>query len=1182
VSDPFVHLHTHCEYSLLDGLGRVGDLVSAAAALHMPALALTDHGTMFGAIEFYEKAKDKGVKPIIGCEVYLADRPIGDRPGPDAKNYHLVLLAENEVGYRNLIHLATEAQLRGFYRKPRIDHHMLAAHSEGLVCLSGCASSELASIILSGDLAAAEEKADWYRQVFGDRYYLELQYHDLDFQVQINQGVVHVSQKLGLPLVATNDVHYVEARHASAHEILLCVQTQTTLADPKRMRLGSHEFYLKSPDEMARLFGSYPGALRNTLEIAERCNLQLTFGRPQLPTVEVPEGLSSEGFLRRLCEEGLARRYRAVTPAIRERLEYELSIIEKTGFLDYFLLVYDVMRFARESGIPVGPGRGSSAGSLVAYVLFVTNVDPIEHELSFERFLNPERVTMPDMDLDFADDRRDELIRYVTEKYGRDRVAQIITFGTIGARAGVRDVGRVLGLSYGDVDRVAKLIPAMNASIESAKNDVPELQELYDSDPAMRRLLDTVQDLEGVARHASTHAAGVVIARDPLSQHVPLYKVPKNDQVVTQYAMSSIEKIGLLKMDFLGLRTLTVLQRACNFIKSGTGTALTPDEIPLDDPSIFRLLSSGDTFGVFQVDGDGMRRLLMELQPDDFGHIVAVVALYRPGPMKQIPDFVKRRHGRETVEYVHPALEEVLAPTFGILVYQEQVMRLFNLVAGYSMGEADLVRRAMAKKKPEELAKHHSSFLDRAEDRGTSRAIAQQLWDIVEPFCGYAFPKPHAAAYAVLTCQTAYLKANYPREYLAGIMSAERGNADRISDALSECRRLRIPVFGADVNRSDVDFTLEDSGIRLGLGAIKHVGDAVAESIVNTRNEGGPFVSIEDFCRRVDWKVVNKRCLEPLIKCGALDSLGVERGKLLHNIEALAGFGAHLQRAALAGPSLFGEVEEPEVVLPLELAAAASLEDKLAWEQDLLGVFVSPHPLADSEDSLAEIGVLKVRDLTDDRDGTRVRVAGMIQKASSFSTRNGSMMGSFQLTGTQGSIKVTVFSRSFEKLQPEMVEGRICVVEGRVDASDGKLQLVADRVLELEQAAREPMPSNGKRNGSGSGNGHGAPSGASNAPMPAAALASPPRRRIRIDVQRSADRQADLERLQMIYGVILDSPGPDEVEIMVHGQGKPRSVPLPHRYVGHSERLENRLREIAGEGSVAIIELRSQVETPPS
>jgi DNA polymerase-3 subunit alpha len=1180
VSDPFVHLHAHCEYSLLDGLGRVGDLVSAAATMGMPALALTDHGTMFGAIEFYSKAKEKGVKPIIGCEVYLADRPLGDRPGPDAKNYHLVLLAENETGYRNLIHLSTEAHLQGFYRKPRVDHQMLAAHSAGLICLSGCASSELSSIILSGDLAAAEEKADWYRQVFPDRYYLELQYHNLDFQVQINQGVVHLSQKLGLPLVATNDVHYVEARHAPAHEILLCVQTQTTLADPKRMKLGSGEFYLKSPEQMMELFGSYPGAIHNTLEIAERCNLELTFGRPQLPKVEVPSGMTSEGYLRQLCEDGLSRRYSHITPEIRGRLEYELSIIEKTGFLDYFLLVYDVMRFARESGIPVGPGRGSSAGSLVAYVLFVTNVDPVKHELSFERFLNPERVTMPDMDLDFADDRRDELIRYVTEKYGRDRVAQIITFGTIGARAGVRDVGRVLGLSYNDVDRVAKLIPGVNATVETAKKDVPELQELYDGDPAMRRLLDTVQDLEGVARHASTHAAGVVIARDPLSHHVPLYKVPKNDQIVTQYAMGSIEKIGLLKMDFLGLRTLTILQRACTFISESTGQALSPDTVPLEDPSVFELLSSGQTFGVFQVDGDGMRKLLMELQPDEFGHIVAVVALYRPGPMKQIPDFVKRRHGRERVEYVHPALEEVLAPTFGILVYQEQVMRLFNLVAGYSMGEADLVRRAMAKKKPEELAKHHSSFLDRAEERGTPRSVAQQLWDVVEPFCGYAFPKPHAAAYAVLTCQTAYLKANYPREYLAGIMSAERGNTERVSDALSECRRLRISIFGADVNQSEIDVTLEDSGIRLGLGAIKHVGDAVAESIVRTRREGGPFASIEDFCRRVDWKTVNKRCLEPLIKCGALDSLGVERGKLLHNLDALVAFGAQLQRAALAGPSLFGEVDEPEVVLPLEMATPATLEDRLAWEQDLLGAFISPHPLADSEESLAEIGVLKVRDLSGERDGSRCRVAGMIQKPSSFNTRSGSVMGSFQLTGTQGSVKVTVFNRSFEKLQPEMVDGRICVVEGRVDASDGKLQLVADRILDLEQAAREPMSSNGKRNGNAAKS-HASPDSGPSAIIANGTAPGPGKHRIRVDFRRSADREADLERIQMLYGAILDCPGTDEVEVVVHGRGKPRSVPLPHRYAEFSDRLHRKLVEIAGEGSVVVSELRRQVESPP-
>ncbi|HEX6506422.1 MAG TPA: DNA polymerase III subunit alpha, partial [Chloroflexota bacterium] len=706
MSDTFVHLHSHTSYSLLDGLARIDDLLGAARDAGMPALALTDHGTMFGAIEFYSKAKELGVKPIIGCEVYVSDASLDQRPGPGSRNYHLVLLAENETGYRNLIQLTTQAHLEGFYRKPRVDHRLLAQHSDGLICLSGCASSEVARLILDGNLTGAEERADWYRSTFPDRYYLELQYHDLDLQKTINQGVMHLRQRLGLPLVATNDVHYVTERQAYAHEVLLCVQTQTTMSDPKRMKMETQQFYLKSTQQMQALFGEYPGAISNTLEIAERCNLDLVFGRPQLPRFETPDGLSSEMYLRRLCEQGVARRYSAITDEVRSRLEYELSVIVSTGFVDYFLLVYDVIRHAREQGIAVGPGRGSAAASIVAYCLFITNIDPVGHGLSFERFLNPERVTMPDMDLDFADDRRDEIIRYVTDKYDRDHVAQIITFGTMGPRAGVRDVGRVLGMPYPDVDRVAKLVPFMCSTVSKAKEESPELQQLYDSDENMRRLLDTVEDLEGVARHASTHAAGVVISRDPLAEHVPLYKVPKNDQLTTQYAMASIEKIGLLKMDFLGLRTLTILERARALVERTTGRPFDLEDIPLEDPSIYQLLSSGDTFGIFQVDGAGFRKLMRDLRPTEFKHIVAAGALYRPGPMEHIPEFVARKNGFKAVAYDHPALQEALEETYGVVVYQDQVMRVAALVAGYSMGEADLLRRAMGKKKAAELAKH--------------------------------------------------------------------------------------------------------------------------------------------------------------------------------------------------------------------------------------------------------------------------------------------------------------------------------------------------------------------------------------------------------------------------------------------------------------------------------------------
>jgi len=1154
VSD-FVHLHAHSAYSLLDGLGRVPDLVNAAVSQNMTALALTDHGTMFGAVEFYSKAREAGIKPIIGCEVYVSDRPLEEKGSPDSHTYHLVLLAENEVGYRNLIRLTTDAHLRGFYRKPRVDHALLEAHSDGVICLSACASGELATLILEGKLPEAEELADWYRSVFPDRYFLELQYHELEFQPRINQGVVHISRRLGLPLVATNDVHYVEARHATTHEVLLCVQTQTTLDDPKRMKLGSGEFYLKSEEQMQVLFGEYPGALSNSMAIAERCDLTLDFGRPQLPTVEIPPELTSESYLRQLCTKGLPQRYPDVTPEIRQRLDYELGVIEKTGFVDYFLLVYDVIRFAREQGIGVGPGRGSSAGSLVAYLLFVTNVDPIAHGLSFERFLNPERVSMPDMDLDFADDRRDEVIRYVTEKYGRDRVAQIITFGTIGPRAGVRDVGRVLGLPYDNVDRIAKLIPATAPTVERAKEESADLAQLSEADDTVRRVLNIVEDLEGVARHASTHAAGVVIARDPLSEHVPLYKVPKNDQVVTQYAMGSIEKIGLLKMDFLGLRTLTVLQRACRFVEQTTGRPLAWEDIPLEDPSIYRLLSAGDTFGVFQVDGDGMRRLLLDLQPDCFEHIIAVVALYRPGPMKQIPDFVDRRHGRQRFSYAHPALEEVLAPTYGLLVYQEQVMRLFNLVAGYSLGEADLVRRAMAKKKPEEMAKHHASFLERAEERGTSREIAQGMWNDIEPFCGYAFPKPHATAYAVLTCQTAYLKANYPREYLAGLLSAERENADKVAEALRECRRLGIAILPPDINHSELDFSLEGEGIRFGLGAIKHVGEGVIESILSTRR-GGAFASLEDFCSRVDWRAVNKRVIESLARCGALDGLGVERKKVVTNLDAVANFGAQLQRAADSGPSLFGDIEEPRAVLPLQLSDPATREERLAWEMELLGCYISPHPVLEAQRNFEEAGAIGVEEVTSQYDGQTVRVGGLIGGLRAFSTRDGRPMATFNLSGSEGKIEVVVFSRAYEQVQSRLVDKALVLVDGRVDASDGRLHLLASAVLSEEEARAKPL----RRSGSTR-----APE-TKRPPAPSAGI------RLRIEVARNGSREGDLARVVELFAVLLRHPGTDDVEICVRDrQGRLGSVPLPVRSVAFSETVRAELQAVLGEdGTIAM------------
>lgn len=1155
----FVHLHVHSEMSLLDGLGKMGDLVETARAAGAPALALTDHGTMFGAVDFYTKTREAGVKPIIGCEVYVADRPLIEPPTSSSRAYHLVLLAQDEVGYRNLIRLTTEAHLRGFYRKPRVDDALLQQHSEGLVCLSACASSEIARLILDGDLPAAEQRADWFRQAFPGRYYLELQDHGLDVQQTINDGIMHLSRRLDLPIVATNDVHYVRRQEARAHEILLCIQTQTLLSDPKRMRLETDEFYLKSSQEMLAAFRDYPEAIANTLEIAERCNLELTFGRPQLPEFTPPAGLSSEAYLRRLCEEGLQERYGENSTLVRNRLEYELSVILDTGFTDYFLLVFDVIRFARMRGIAVGPGRGSAAGSIVAYVLHITNVDPIRHGLSFERFLNPERVTMPDMDLDFADDRRDEVINYVTEKYGRERVAQIITFGTLKPRAAVRDVGRVLGMPYGDVDRVAKLVPPMTNSLDAAKSEVPELQQLADGDRSMGSLLDTVQVLEGVARHASTHAAGVVISKEPLASHVPLYKVPKNEQVTTQYSMSSIEKIGLLKMDFLGLRTLTILQRACGFIAQSAGEQLSADEIPVDDPAAYELLATGDTFGVFQVDGERMRALLRELHPTEFNHVVAIIALYRPGPMEHIPEYVRRKNGLERVEYAHPAMEEVLGETYGTIVYQDQVMRLAVEIAGYTMGEADLVRRAMAKKKREDLARHREEFIRRADERGTRREVAEELFNRIEPFAGYAFNKAHAAAYAVVTCQTAYLKAKYPREYMAGLLSAECENADRVTAALAECRRLEIPILPPDVNHSGADFTLEGEGIRFGLSAVKHLGSSAIDSILAVRAER-PFESLSDFCQRIDWSVVNKRALESLGKCGALESFGVERGRLVAGLDRLVGFGTQMHRAASQGQSsLFGETDAVAPDLHLPLDTPATPEQKLSWERELLGTMLSPHPLTEAEKTFEEHGILAVGQVGDEYDQRRVRVGGVARGIRSFSTKDGKPMATLRISDLQMDLEAVVFSRAFEKLQSKLNEDVVTVVEGKVDGRDGKLRLVAEMMYSVEEARTLPPIRNGNGNGGGvERNGHAEP--------PSRAL---PAARVRIEVIRTGDRASDLDRVVDIYRLLQAYPGPDDVDLVVrHGQ-RWSSIPLPSRKTRWCPELERELRRRLPESQIS-------------
>src|SRR5437867_290511 len=878
----FVHLHVHSEYSLLDGAAQLEKLVAKAKELRFPAIALTDHGNLFGAIDFYLAAQKAGVKPILGCELYVAPgsrRERGSQDGGYEGANHLTVLVRNRTGYKNLIKLVSKAYLEGFYYKPRVDRELLAQHAEGLLVLSGCLNSEVSRLLSAGDVLRARETAGWYREVFGkDHYFMEVQAHGLDEQARVMAETLRIATAIGAPVVGTNDSHYLEASHARAHEALLCIQTGTNLHDPSRFRFSTQEFYIKSAEEMARVFADLPEACRNTLAVAERCNLTLDFGEFHLPRYVVPDEHTLDSYLHELAHDGLRRRY-GPSPgdAIEARLAQELAVIEKMGFAGYFLVVWDFIRYAREQGIAVGPGRGSSAGSLTAYCLAITNIDPMRYGLLFERFLNPDRISMPDMDIDFSDDRRDEVIRYVAERYGRDRVAHIITFGTLGAKAAIRDVGRVLGMPYGDVDRIAKLVPnfPLNITLDDAYQKSLPLAEMVRGQANVRELWEIARTLEGCTRHASVHASAVVISDEPLEEHIPLYKDPKRPELITGYAMGPIEKLGLLKMDFLGLRTLTVLANTVALIKESRGLELDLDRLPLDDKKTYEMLSEAKTFGVFQLESSGMRDALRGLRPGQLEDLIAMVSLYRPGPMELIPDFIQRKHGRSKITYEHPAMEKFTRETYGIMVYQEQIMQIASEMAGFTMGEADILRRAMGKKDRELMAKQREKFVNGCRERNTSAAKAERVWELMEKFAGYGFNKSHGAAYGLVAYQTAYFKANYPVEFMAALLTSEMGDTDKIVKYIEECRAMEIRVEPPDVNVSAVRFSVAGDTVRFGLAAIRNVGEAAMESILRARAEAGPFTSLEDFCARVDLRLVNRRVLESLSKAGAFDSLGL-------------------------------------------------------------------------------------------------------------------------------------------------------------------------------------------------------------------------------------------------------------------------------------------------------------------
>ncbi len=1198
----FVHLHVHSEYSLLDGMSRVKELAARAQELDMGAIALTDHGVMYGVINFYRAAKQYGIKPIIGMEAYMARRTMQDRDVKlDKKSDHLVLLAENDVGYQNLLKIASAAQLEGFYYKPRVDKEYLSTHAEGLIALSACAAGEIPRLILGEKMNKARETAEWYRDVFGpENFYLELQQHEGIPELEpINRGLLELHKTTGIPLVVTNDTHYTRAEDASTHDILLCIQTGKTVDDPSRLRMGDKSFYLKSYEEIARMFPDYPDALLNTVRIAERCDVNLDTTGYHLPLFEVPEGYDTQSYLRYLVEEGLKRRYREITDRIRARVEHELKIIHEMGFDAYFLIVWDLCRFSKEQDIWWNV-RGSGAGSIVAYCLEITNLDPLPTNLIFERFLNPGRVNMPDIDLDYPDDRREEMIQYTIDKYGQDKVAQIITFGTMGAKAAIRDVGRALDLPLSEVDRVAKLIPGgPKVKIKKALADVKELQELLKREKYLKELIETAQKLEGVSRHAGTHAAGVVVTDEPLVTYTPLHRPTGSNGggALTQFPMEIVDSIGLLKVDFLGLSTLTIMRRACELIEARHGVSYNLTNIPLNDEIAFELLSRGDTVGVFQVESEGMKRVLRDMRPNRFEDIIAVVALYRPGPMEYIPNYINRKHGEEEVTYRHESLEPILAETFGIIVYQEQIIQILTDLAGYSGGEADLVRRAVGKKKKEVLMQQREMFVRRsAEHIGLPTEVANGIMDDVEYFARYGFNKAHAADYAMITCQTAYLKAHYPVEYMTALLSVERNNTDKVTTFVAEARRLGFEVLRPDINHSQLDFAIEarpvecasDNGkgegqvveaIRFGLGAVKNVGEGPVNAIIEGRGDK-PLKDLDDFCNRVDLRQVSRKALECLIRVGAFDDYG-RREQLLAMIERMVGASAQSHQAAEVGQmGLFGgamaTAGSATVLYPLPEVEALSQKEMLADEKELLGIYVSETPLAQISRSLAG-EVQFCGQISPEMRGRRVKLAGQITRVNQITTRKGDAMAFAELEDIQGNIDVVVFPKVYQNSRDLWVEDKLVRLFGKVDERDGKAQVLCEGISEYQTDARlDECAAEGDRdNGNGNG-GNGSYRAASKYPVeqqPASSeVPKVQAHHIHVSLPRTGDLDRDIKRLGELHRMLNKAEGKDFFTLYVQNGVGCICLKFPNSRTQYSANLERELGGILGEDNKIRVE----------
>jgi DNA polymerase-3 subunit alpha len=1157
----FVHLHCHTEYSLLDGANKVDRMFGRIKALQQPAVAMTDHGNMFGAIEFYREAIHHGIKPIIGCEIYVAPNGRFERKGvdkgPKEYNNHLILLAMNNEGYRNLCKLVSLGYMEGFYYKPRIDKELLQELNRGLIALSACLQGEVSQTLLYGNYERAKAAAEQYGAIFGDRYYIEIQDNKLADQEKVNRLLVELAKELSIPVVATNDCHYGERDDFHAHDVLLCVQTGKTLDDDNRLKLETDELYLKSAEEMARGFDYCPDAVERTVEVAARCNVEIEFGKYHFPNYTPPKEISLDDYLDELAHQGLEERLEGVAdPELRrsyqERLDYELDVIKRMQFPGYFLVVADFINYAKEHGIPVGPGRGSSAGSLVAYALRITDLDPIRHVLLFERFLNPERRSMPDIDVDFCIRGRAQVIQYVKEKYGADRVAQIATFGTLKAKAAIKDVGRALGFSFAEADAIAKLIPAPKQGFDypltEAMRMEPRLGELMKSDQRVKTLMDHALRLEGLVRHASTHAAGVVLSNLPLVDHCPLF-VDKDGGIVTQYEMTWVEKIGLVKFDFLGLKTLTLLHDCVKLIEVTRGDKIDLNGLPLDDKKTYRTLSSGNTTGVFQLESTGIREMTVRIRPNCFEDLVAILALYRPGPLDSgmAEDYIKRKNGKEKIKYLHPLLEPILKDTYGVIVYQEQVMQTAQVLAGYSMGEADILRRAMGKKDPEEMAAQRERFVEGANAKNLDEKIATEVFDQMETFARYGFNKSHSAAYALVSYQTAYLKTHYPVEFMAALMTSEMGDTDKVIKNLAECRDKGIIVLAPDVNESLADFTPVGEKIRFGLAGVKNVGEKAVEVILQSRVQDGPFESLFDFCRRVDMTAVNRRVIESLIKSGAFDSTQVSRARMIAGLDDAMKAGQAHQRdqasqqidifAMLGGPDKGGK--KPGDVYPP--ASEWSLQESLAYEKEALGFYISGHPLDKYDRVLKRIASGSIAALKEKGIAGDVRIGGVVSALRLRNTKKGDRYGSFNLEDKTGFIEVIAWPDSYRKCAELLGADDPIYVKGRLEVGEERMQVIANEVTALADAI--------KSHGNASSNGSEKPNGNSE--------------RIHLYLRET---EVSTEELVRLRDTLLDFPG--RATVYLHLMAAPSGetvIELPDQVrIASSPELEDRVERLFG------------------